>query len=208
MEESARHETFNFLASFNGLIPDNSATVSGNRDPQSVPNPNFQCPSDPNSKPDVPNNNYFAVQGGGTTAGCTSSGQTSAWFYANGMFFNNSATRIGDVLDGTTNTFMVGETRYQSFLTATSTFTATWACGMRTVTNNAIPQNLAAARNEMNTGTSVSLNTMTSQFGSHHPGGCHFSMADASVRFVSQDIALDVYQTAAIINDGLPMGGL
>jgi hypothetical protein len=79
---------------------------------------------------------------------------------------------------------------------------------MRTVTNNAIPQNLAAARNAINTGTSVSLNTMTSQFGSHHPGGCHFSMADASVRFVSQDIALDVYQTAAIINDGLPMGGL
>ena len=177
LEDSARYDTFNFRVSFDALIPDNIATaISGNRAAQSLPNSKFQCPSDPNSKPDAPNNNYFAVQGGGTTAGCTSSGQTSAWFYANGMFFHNSSTRMGDVLDGTTNTFMLGETRYQPFLTYyTSVYLATWASGLRTTTNNAIPQNLAAARNAINTGTGLSLNTMTSQFGSRHPGGCHFA---------------------------------
>ena len=39
-------------------------------------------------------------------------------------------------------------------------------------------------------------------FGSFHTGGAHFAHADASVRFVSDDVDLDVYEAAASRNGG------
>jgi prepilin-type processing-associated H-X9-DG protein len=31
-------------------------------------------------------------------------------------------------------------------------------------------------------------------FGSLHPGGCNFALADGSIRFVSENVAIDIYQ--------------
>jgi len=45
-------------------------------------------------------------------------------------------------------------------------------------------------------------------FGSFHPGGCQFGLADGSVHFVSETIDLNLYRQMAIRDDGLPLGGL
>jgi len=39
-------------------------------------------------------------------------------------------------------------------------------------------------------------------WGSDHPGGCQFSLADGSVRFVSENLSVDVMKSIASINDG------
>ncbi|TVS21133.1 MAG: DUF1559 domain-containing protein, partial [Planctomycetaceae bacterium] len=42
-------------------------------------------------------------------------------------------------------------------------------------------------------------------FGSNHPGGCHFGLADASVRFVSETIDLVTYWALGRRESGLPI---
>ena len=39
-------------------------------------------------------------------------------------------------------------------------------------------------------------------FRSNHPGGLHFAFADGSVRFVREDIELEVYRALATIQGG------
>ena len=50
-------------------------------------------------------------------------------------------------------------------------------------------------------------NVASSTFGSLHPGGCHFAMADGSVHFLSEHIDLAAYRGLGARNDGLPAGG-
>lgn len=59
--------------------------------------------------------------------------------------------------------------------------------------------NAVAAMDGINSSThnpalSLDYGVFTRTFGSNHQGGCHFSMADASTRFISQNILLDVYR--------------
>jgi prepilin-type processing-associated H-X9-DG protein len=44
--------------------------------------------------------------------------------------------------------------------------------------------------------------------GSEHPGGCHFTMADGAVRFVSELTSQTVMGQLAQIADGQPLDGL
>ena len=77
----------------------------------------------------------------------------------------------------------------------------------------AMPGVLAAAVLQINSydsdgGKSDTLNYQTRIFGSFHPGGCQFGMADGSVHFLSETIDLDVYRQLANRDDALPIGGL
>jgi prepilin-type processing-associated H-X9-DG protein len=49
---------------------------------------------------------------------------------------------------------------------------------------------------------------MDTCFGSMHPGGAHFAMGDASVRFLNENMNLAIYRTLGAINDRHPAGGL
>lgn len=212
LDETPRYNTFDFTGSFNGMVPDNVATQSTNASRQSVPCPKFQCPSDPNSGPSIPNSNYHGVQGGGdgtaASGACTSAGQTTAFVYANGVLYHNSSTKFRDITDGTTNVFLIGESRYQPCLPSSPTFTPTWATTVRVATGNTIPTNLAAAHNPINGTANPGTSTMTSYFGSNHVGGTHFVLADGSVRFVSQNMDLASYRALGRRDDGLPVGGV
>ncbi len=112
LEDQARYDRFDQDKGFTGVW---WQWVS-NLDEQLKPNSKFQCPSDPNSKRDVPNSNYIGVAGGGaeTEAYATSLHYSDRVFFNNGIFYINSSTRLRDVLDGTTQVFMVAETRYQT----------------------------------------------------------------------------------------------
>lgn len=119
-------------------IPRQQTTLSGtNLNPaaQNTRNPLFNCPSDPGVPVSPLKNNYFGVMGG-----VTASGQGAAWtspylgnpyeIYNNGILFLNSAIGIKYITDGTSKTFLVGETIYQYNLPSEKFYG--WGQGART----------------------------------------------------------------------------
>ena len=124
-----------------------------------------------------------------------------------------------DITDGTTNTFLVGETKYQlTEFGTTSTFYQSWASSIRLGSGTGgYPNTMAAAFEQINsrgpTGGVVPTSgadsrTGTSRlFGSFHKGGCNMLMADGSVNFFSENMNIDIYRQLGTRADGLPVGG-
>ncbi len=216
LEQSNRYQRFNFSEVFNATFNDPALAsfwMSPNFAEQIERNPSYECPSDPNSGGQFANLNYFGVQGGGTPA-CYNSDPMfqDRVFHFNGMFHNNSRVRIADVTDGTSNVFMVGETRYLSLAFGYPAGALTWASALRPDGNAQIASVLAGAVEPINSAdvNPARENTFAYQsrmFGSHHTGGCHFAYVDGSVRFLNESADLNVYQQTAIRNDSLPLGG-
>lgn len=140
----------------------------------------------------------------------------------NGLFYAESAVRIQDVGDGTSNTFALGE---RTAFVANLQNDASWPswCG----------PGGGGAMNTVSSSVSDRLNHPTSNaaFSSHHPGGAMFCFADGSARFISETIRFDIaglqtgntgdpalfqqaalqgrlgtYQLLGAINDGQPIG--
>jgi prepilin-type processing-associated H-X9-DG protein len=248
IEESARYASFDLGGGFTGEYSDllNYAGYFSAKNQQALfqPNSKYQCPSDPNSLPTVPNSNYMAVMGGanggavdtgywGLETSVTASQGAKAW-YNNGVIYPNSQTRLMGITDGTSNTFMLGETWYMETPMASATAYGTWAGNLYGMSGPAgtsgccsSPVTLAAANDPINNGFNViesnqwytgpfnpgvggggdSATTMRG-FGSRHPGGCNFALADGSVHFLSQNMDVNVYRQLATRSDGLPVGGM
>lgn len=155
--------------------------------------PTYQCPSDPASgKVHWTHNNqivattsYLGVNGTDFTA-------------RNGVFFLNSAIRMGDVSDGTSNTLMLGERPPSADL-----WYGWWYAG-RGQSGSGSPDMILGVR-EINTppasGETNYLESCpygpyrftpgksgqqcdTLHFWSFHPSGANFALCDASVHFV------------------------
>lgn len=176
-------------------------------------NPAYDCPSNPMSKSEWNSTSYFGVQGGGPVAmqSCATTGGNRL-FYRNGALFFNSNIGFRDLLDGTSNVFLVGESKYCLSPSGRADGIHTgWASGSKTDAFGSTYV-LAAARDPINSDNRDglrfdTLNIQTKLFGSFHPGGCHFLLADGSVQFMSNSIDLVIYQTLAIRDDGLPVSG-
>ncbi len=191
-------------------------TATTNHSKQFRPNPKFECPSSSRNGHGFPNNNYFACQGGGDTPACTATSYPYRKFFHNGMFYANSAIGFQHLRDGSSKTVMVGESRYlmteQDVSPGDHDKWMSWdSASMRATPGGSMSFviGLAATDNPINGFSDSSWRwvAMTSTFGSFHPGGCHFLLADGSVHFVSEDIDLNVYRSTGIINDGEPVGG-
>ena len=98
---------------------------------------------------------------------------------ADGVLFQRSRIRVGDIADGTSNTLMVGEMIGKGPGTNIGFFYVSW--------------------NVLHTGNGINLairvpssalwhNPAESGFSSYHPGGCHFLLADGSVQFLVETI--------------------
>jgi hypothetical protein len=159
----------------------------------------YQCPSDPDSQSTVNNSNYLGVQGGGPLTGVgsapcsTQAGQRV--FFKNGVVYVNSKTTIGSISDGTTNTFLVGESRYMPTPRMRADgFHAGWASSIKAV--NAQPR----------CGPPDCFQFVSRLFGSMHTGGCMFGLSDGSVQFISQNIDINTYRLLSIRDDGQVVG--
>ena len=232
IEELPRYETFNLSAPFAALFSVDGGMANAAN--QLVRCPKFECPSDPNSTSLNQNLNYVGISGGAPvesiaygiypvdSTGATITGMDR--YNANtGILFNNSKVRIAAIVDGTSNTYMIGESRYIPLAGGNSPFYATWASGywwegstggvyagqqsMTTIVQfswvgiNAWP---IAGNNPAQNNT---WNVFPYTMGSYHPGGVNVAMADGSVVFVSQSINSTVLWQRTTINDGLPVGG-
>ena len=103
-------------------------------------------------------------------------------------------TRFGDVTDGTSHTFAIGEAvprwskwtwwYYHNGVTAT--------CA---IPLNYRPPNISLEANSGNWRTSYG-------FASQHPGGGNFCFVDGGVRFIGNPVDLYVYRASATINGG------
>ena len=216
VEETNLYQQFDMTKTFTG-----SSNIPGQA-PNSTLFPlnmkKYQCPSDPDSQPNINNSNYLGVQGGGPPTGVgsppcsTQVGQRV--FFQNGVIYANSKTRFGDISDGTTNVFLIGESRYMPVPRMRGDgFHAGWASSLKADSAFAVPATFAAAvlqinaQKECGVGIADCFNFVSRLFGSKHTGGCQFGLCDGSVQFVSQSIDITTYRQMAIRNDGLPIGG-
>lgn len=166
--------------------------------------PAFLCPTD------VGATSIFSItNAGGATvvqaapssyAACfgndSSSTQPVVVDYANtGCFFRNSATRMADITDGTSNTILIGE---RAFAQALGTWVGAPNGGlMRPGQKNpalatappADPPDLCLAHSHFINVTNDPDGGLD-DFSSMHTGGAHFLFADGSIRFI-QNIVTD-----------------
>jgi prepilin-type N-terminal cleavage/methylation domain-containing protein/prepilin-type processing-associated H-X9-DG protein len=123
------------------------------------------------------------------------------------MFGENSNTNIGAVVDGTSNTIMIGET------TADVINGAGNAWGFRGWVMVGVD---AACTQQTGRGINVWFRATTptariigqlgswAWAGSNHPGGCNFVMGDGSVSFVSQTIDFTLLNDLCTMSGGIP----
>jgi len=222
---------------FNPAYPAGENTITRNREVCQTPLALFSCPSD--TKPPqwndgaIENSATSSYQGAGSAydgwAGAAV-GATPAAGRFNGVFCRNNrgpAVGLRDILDGSTNTIMIAETKwdmdanrrnrsriyaakdiaeYASGATNALLVNGQWAINWTALEGNPQPHRTAS---------------------SNHPGGATFGFADGSVRFISEYIqhtatawvnaanAFDapnkgagygLYQRLYSINDGLIVG--
>lgn len=221
IEETARYEEFDFKKTFTSTshCPADGSYTSRNNKAWEKPLEKYQCPSDPNSASDINNINYLGVQGGGPYASADCSYASRVLFF-NGLLYHNSKVKISHIEDGSSNVFLLGETKYiPTYVHRPDKKTfGGWASGARLDGSGTNPYSLAAVVLQINSvpGSGGKPNTvvpdmyyeMSKVFGSFHPGGCHFAMGDASVHYISENTDLTVLQQRAIRGDGRPLGGL
>ncbi|MFI4851239.1 DUF1559 domain-containing protein [Gimesia chilikensis] len=157
--------------------------------------PVFQCPSDPQG--DDRTNQTGAITHPGPAGGKDDIGKTNMsgvadsvnWLCeaapayrptvaGDGVLFNQSRVKMRDIIDGTSNTLLVGE--------STGGRTGTYEGSGYTIWN---VLDTAGGINGPNTipgnGT---WSKFDQEFSSYHVGGCHFVMCDGSVRFFSENM--------------------
>jgi len=144
----------------------------------------FRCPSDPSrdlfmlpSGPggqmfEVARANYVGVFGTGAIENSPSVG--------NGIFYQNSETRFADIRDGLSNTLMVGERASRQ--SGSWEGSATWV--------GAVPGAYRAMARVVGRADRVPNDVLAdfADFGSWHPFGANFVLADGSVRMISDQI--------------------
>ncbi len=194
----------------------------------------YVCPSDPLNARLKNLTNYLPVAGGGdgTNSGTgdgsspTPPGQywTSCYgttykafvIYTNGISYINSRTRPTSVTDGTSNTYLIAESKYM--LTAPAgTKQSFWATGNYLRPDYKHYQSATQAVEPINqpyggvdyVGTEDRANQAAPgrTFGSMHTGGCNVAFADGSVKFMSNSTPVLLHRQLGIMADELPVGG-
>ena len=183
--------------------------------------PAFLCPSMVIPRPvPLPACDGIALYAPGSYLVCEGTGSLQS--VATGIFpvvmptyfaTQNRLTRIRDVTDGTSNTLAVSETSF-NFANVNWTSCAgdaslvgtkrwgygAWGAGWpgRSIGNTAKPINDFA--------TPTSILHINGQFSSMHEGGITATMADGSVRFISENINRDVFNALATRAGGEVVG--
>tara|TARA_R110002111_G_scaffold126741_5_gene191478 strand:+ start:61530 stop:62549 length:1020 start_codon:yes stop_codon:yes gene_type:complete len=136
-----------------------------------------------------------------------------------GILTANSSTRIRDVTDGTSNTFILGEAEQNDLTTDTSGTVSAIDDSDVTIRRHAFwteGQHHSARSTYMPPFKSIedcvlsfapgAWRDCTYSFGSPHIGGLHMGMADGAVRFVSENVNLSTWRNLGSMADGNVIG--
>ena len=128
-----------------------------------------------------------------------------------GMFYGDSKIRVRDVTDGTSNTLMAGERawRYQGgsgFIQANAALL--FVAGGET-SSQCVGDECGFADAIATTGQGINIDAADVAQGSYnslHTGGAQFVLADGAVRFISENVDLDILANLGNPNDGNVIG--
>ena len=179
----------------------------------SVIPPGLQCPS---AKPYVNwsgiGSNYHSVMGPGAFRGTEFQDRPEGWCgdcSADGFMVPGVGRRIRDILDGTSNTLAMGERTYMRGGWLGCVITSGQSACVLHAKNLRWPIN---SKNEevgyyygdpdMPAGGVEAIEYNDTWFGSRHPGGVNFMMADGSVHFVSETIDFMLYGDLGTVAGG------
>jgi prepilin-type N-terminal cleavage/methylation domain-containing protein len=199
-ERGAAYDTIDFATQDCGSAI-RQLQAAGEPDPSSEAIPLFICPSDPHgfhrllSGPTGPlpysgncgllyPGNYLGVAGDEEDPTVCPYNNIGI-LQGDGMFFSLSGTRLGDVVDGTSTTLMIGERGIPDNL----------GWGWMICGGTECEHYLSAERGL--SPRSKDYWADVRHFWSWHPGGTHFAVADGSVQFLSYDIDYGTYLALA-----------
>jgi type II secretory pathway pseudopilin PulG len=198
-------------ALFDVIAPVPNGGATNWNGPQSQVPDQFICPALERSSGDFVAASYWGV--GGVPRDSETDGQDDPYcglMAINGSLFAGSKTRVGDIVDGTSNTILLGERTYvwRAWMNGArwSTGTPKRSICSEAANNMVYPINASHAYfgyyigdNERPDGTDAEISLNDLFFGSHHPGGAHFAYADSSVHFLADETELTILQDATTI---------
>ncbi len=123
-----------------------------------------------------------------------------------GMFFACSKINMRNVTDGTSNTILIGESRTSEYIKDGQQMdiwqfgcpqSGGWVLGGLGGTEYSEGLGSAVVKPNANLDLTVSGVLMEMAFGSYHIGGAQFTLTDGSVRFISENVDVRVYQALA-----------
>jgi prepilin-type N-terminal cleavage/methylation domain-containing protein len=122
----------------------------------------------------------------------------------NGIFYGESETRMGEIIDGTSKTIMIGESytdptyvkdgQGMDFWLFGSPQTGGWRKGGKGGTEYSEGLGSTGPRMNSRLDPTIPGTIMEMSFGSYHPAGAIFGFADGSVRFLVEDMDYVAYQ--------------
>lgn len=171
-------------AAFNRFSIEEGAYSAANLPVRQHEVPIFRCPSSPFHLDNVSSSNY---------AGCHNDLETAIDEDNNGLLYLNSQVHFSEILDGTTYTILIGEAVLDDKDLG-------WVSGTRATIRNTevfempdlLPSEPVASQKS----------TQIGGFGSHHVGGAMFTLADGSVRYLSQNTDINVFRHLGNRADG------
>lgn len=120
-----------------------------------------------------------------------------------GIVFQHSAVKPGHVVDGTSNTYLVGE-KYLSILAYDGCYITGTAQdkGDNECVYNGYNRDTIRSTHPLNPPKQDAAAVEQYSFGSAHPGGFHMGFGDGSVRYLPFDIDAQVHQYLGVRDDG------
>ncbi|MBN2296101.1 MAG: DUF1559 domain-containing protein [Pirellulales bacterium] len=184
--------------------------------------PGFRCPSD-NGKDTssiagmtLGTSNYVGVHGGYPSGNTYPSGTTLMSLLAasnpikgNGTFYHNSRVCFRDMIDGTSNTLVVGERAARTVPTTPAgqnpqSYYSSWVGNVRGggASDTYGPARcVGAAITSPNSEDEIPYDYQQG-FGSPHPGGAQFLIGDGAVRMVNNEVDQLIYRQICTANGG------
>ena len=140
----------------------------------------------------------------------------------NGMMVGAGSTKMRDITDGSSNTVMVGESftdpeyvkdnqgmDYWNFFIPQIWDSGTnrcWSVGNGSGTEHSEAAGSTLVKINARLDPTIHGVLMEISFGSYHVGGAHFTLGDGSVRFISENVDLQLYQSLGSRNGGEVVG--
>lgn len=137
---------------------------------------------------------YLACTSGTATRESGDSTPLAGAADSDGIFYVDSATRVAEIIDGTSMTIALGEAMfiYQPMgidHTGYPQFLDRWYIGTLEGLDNEVSEGMGSTGVAINSHElDVFVDEKELSFGSHHPGGIQVIMADGSVRFIATSI--------------------